>query len=85
MIADRAEHLPWELGQKGFQLRVEEIHFLNGKQFGSNRRDVDSWGRGQKLFFCLWDHITGGKNDLQRLISFFLSLTICQGLILSGY
>lgn len=36
-------------------------------------------------YFFLWDHITFGKNDLQRLISFFLSLTICQDLILSGY
>jgi len=37
------------------------------------------------FFFMLEDHITGGKNDLQGLISFFLSLTICQALILSGY
>lgn len=40
---------------------------------------------GNYFFFMLEDHITGGKNDLQRLISFFLSLTICQALILSGY
>lgn len=33
----------------------------------------------------MWDRVTGGKIDLQGLGSSFVSLTICQDLILSGY
>lgn len=72
------------------RFRFEEINFLNGKRFlwrvGSKRRHTDSRGRGWKwLFFLVWDHVTGGKIDLQGLSSSFVSLTICQDLILSGY
>lgn len=37
------------------------------------------------FFFLVWDHVTAGKIDLQGLSSSFVSLTICQDLILSGY
>lgn len=40
---------------------------------------------GNDFFFLMWDHVTGGKIDLQGLGSSFVSLTICQDLILSGY